>query len=58
MSAEIQNICDIEVELVAGSGGVFDVIQDGEILFSKHNTGRFPAAGEITRLMTGASESL
>jgi selT/selW/selH-like putative selenoprotein len=37
----------IEATLVPGSGGIFDVILNGEIIFSKHNQGRFPLPGEI-----------
>lgn len=58
MSAEISNTSDIDVDLVAGSGGIFDVVNDGELLFSKHKTGRFPAAGEIAELISGMSDSL
>jgi selT/selW/selH-like putative selenoprotein len=31
----------------AGSGGIFDVIADGNIIFSKHREGRFPSGEEI-----------
>jgi selT/selW/selH-like putative selenoprotein len=27
---------------VVGGGGVFDVVVDGELVFSKHSVGRFP----------------
>jgi hypothetical protein len=58
VSAEIKSTSGIDADLVAGSGGISDVIQDHKLLFSKRKTGRFPAAGEIARLMLGASESL
>lgn len=35
------------VELAEGDGGVFDVVADGELVFSKHETGRFPEDQEI-----------
>jgi len=28
--------------LIEGSGGVFDVTRDGELIYSKHQTGQFP----------------
>ncbi|MDE0733137.1 MAG: hypothetical protein OSB72_08775 [Gammaproteobacteria bacterium] len=37
--------------LIAGSGGIFDVVRDGERVFSKHSLGRFPANGELRVLL-------
>ena len=34
-------------ELVRGSDGIFDVLVDGERIFSKHETDRFPSEAEI-----------
>ena len=33
--------------LIPGGGGVFDVRLDGDLVFSKHKTGRFPNLAEI-----------
>jgi selenoprotein W-related protein len=38
---------DVEVSMVKGSGGVFEVVLDGRLLFSKKATGRFPEPKEI-----------
>lgn len=35
------------VELIPGSGGVFEVEQDGKLIFSKKELGRFPEEGEV-----------
>ena len=52
MSVELRNSFEnVNVELVKGSGGVFDVQMNERIIFSKHIKGRFPAKGEITRLL-------
>jgi selT/selW/selH-like putative selenoprotein len=32
---------------IPGGKGQFDVLRDGELVFSKHETGRFPEQGEI-----------
>jgi predicted Rdx family selenoprotein len=32
---------------IPGGKGQFDVVRDGELVFSKHETGRFPEDGEI-----------
>lgn len=37
--------------LIRSRGGVFEVTLDGALLFSKKETGRFPAAGEIASLL-------
>ncbi len=37
----------VEVELLTGAGGVFDVTRDGELVYSRHRTGSFPEAAEI-----------
>lgn len=36
-----------ESELVKGGGGIFDVKVDGKLIYSKHQTGRFPEHKEI-----------
>ncbi|MBQ14620.1 MAG: Rdx family protein [Gammaproteobacteria bacterium] len=51
MSAEIESVTGIKPELIAGGGGIFDVKSDGELLFSKFDSGRFPDAGEIATLI-------
>jgi predicted Rdx family selenoprotein len=39
-----------DLTLVMGSKGVFDVEVDGELLYSKHATGRHAEPGEVLRL--------
>jgi selenoprotein W-related protein len=39
-----------ELTLVTGAKGVFDVEVDGELLYSKHATGRHAEAGEVLEL--------
>jgi selT/selW/selH-like putative selenoprotein len=33
--------------LIKGANGVFEVIVDGDLVFSKRSTGRFPDDGEV-----------
>ncbi len=40
-----------EVELIAGSGGVLDVVVDGIEVFSKKKAGHFPSAEELLALI-------
>jgi selenoprotein W-related protein len=42
-----------EVELLASSGGVFEVVADGKLVFSKKDLKRFPEEGEIVHLLGG-----
>lgn len=39
------------VSLVPGSGGIFEVRLNGEIIFSRKAAGRFPEAKEIKQLV-------
>lgn len=41
----------VDVTLVPGSGGVFDIIADGKLVYSKSETGRFPNPGEVVKIM-------
>jgi selT/selW/selH-like putative selenoprotein len=36
---------------VKGDNGVFDVVADGKLVFSKHRDGRFPDVAEIVRVL-------
>jgi predicted Rdx family selenoprotein len=36
---------------IPGGGGQFDVLADGELVFSKRGAGRFPEDGEVLRLL-------
>lgn len=47
MAAEIKKARGIDAKLEKGSGGIFDVYSDEELVFSKHEENRFPEAAEI-----------
>ena len=52
MSSEIEESGADKCELIGGGGGgVFDVVVDGRLIFSKHEIGRFPEPGEIAGLI-------
>ena len=36
-----------DVELIKGRGGIFDVVTEGKLVYSKHATGRFPEENEV-----------
>ena len=43
----VEETLDAEVQLIEGGGGIFDVVADGRLIYSKHDTGRFPEHAEI-----------
>jgi selenoprotein W-related protein len=47
LAAAIKTELGLDTELIPGGSGVFDVEADGERIFSKHETGRFPEDGEV-----------
>lgn len=53
MAAVIQGETGVEPELICGGGGIFDVVVDGDMIFSKHEAGRFPEPDEILAKIGG-----
>ena len=41
----------IDAKLIKGDNGVFDVVADGRLLFSKDDQGRFPENSEVLELL-------
>lgn len=42
----------VEASATPGGKGQFDVVRDGELVFSKHAVGRFPGEDEIEKLVS------
>jgi len=40
-----------QTELISGSGGVFEVEVDGDLVYSKKKSGRFPSYRELPGLI-------
>ena len=51
MGDDLKNKFGAEIELIAGSGGVYEVELNGNLIFSKKQTGRFPELDEIISLV-------
>jgi len=47
LAAELREQLGVEAKLVPGSHGIFDVVADGKLVYSKFETGRFPNPGEV-----------
>jgi len=48
LADELRKAFGVEAKLIPGSGGIFDVIVDGKLVFSKFEVRRFPEPGEVT----------
>ena len=51
MGAELKESLGVDAALIPGSGGVFEVRLDGEVVYSRAQTGRFPREGELTKII-------
>ena len=47
MADELHKAFGLEAKLVPGRNGIFDVIADDNLVFSKFEVGRFPEPGEV-----------
>jgi len=45
----MQRFPDVQIELIEGRGGIFEVSTPGKKIFSKKQIGRFPELDEILR---------
>jgi selenoprotein W-related protein len=48
---ELKDAFGAEIELISSSGGVFEIVVDDKLIFSKKSLQRFPEEGEITLLL-------
>lgn len=46
----------MEPELIPSAGGVFEVVGDGELIFSKKALGRFPEEDEVIGPLTARED--
>jgi predicted Rdx family selenoprotein len=51
VEAEVKREQPLEVTLVRGGGGIFEVWNGDDLIYTKARTGRFPQPGEINRLL-------
>ena len=54
MRDRFSRIDGAEIELVEGSGGVFEITLDGKLVYSKKATGRFPTPEEVESIAATA----
>ena len=51
LAASIKQALGVDTEVVAGARGQFDVVADGELIFSKQQEQRFPEPDEIVGVL-------
>jgi selT/selW/selH-like putative selenoprotein len=51
LAADIEKSVGLQTTLERGASGVFEVLVDGEPIFSKRKSGRFPLPGEVEGLL-------
>ena len=51
MADEIQEKFELATRLKKSAGGAFEVRLDGDLVFSKHESGRFPNPGEVVEAL-------
>jgi selT/selW/selH-like putative selenoprotein len=47
LAAAIKDQFNVDPELIKGAGGIFDVKFNESMVYSKHETGRFPEHQEV-----------
>jgi selenoprotein W-related protein len=53
LAEELTQALQIKSELIPGDNGVFDVLVDGKLVFSRKEEGRFPEEEEVIRRLIG-----
>ena len=52
LAAELEESHNIEIELIEGGKGIFDVKADDQLIFSKYSLDRFPYLGEVSEILS------
>lgn len=47
LAGEIKQARGLDTTLIKGDGGTFDVVLDGNLIFSRKQAGRFPELAEL-----------
>jgi selT/selW/selH-like putative selenoprotein len=55
LAAAIEKKFGVKPELIEGGGGNFDVLVNGELIYCKKETGRFPEDAEVLGAMASKS---
>ena len=58
MAADLESVFQESSQLIQSSGGVFEVERDGQVIYSKKATSRFPEEGEVIAICNGLDKGL
>jgi len=47
LAAKLKDAFNVDAFLIEGAGGIFDVVVDGDLVYSKHETGEFPDEDQL-----------
>ena len=47
LAEDLKKSLDIEIKIVPGNKGIFDVLLDDKLIYSKYKSGRFPDIADI-----------
>jgi len=57
LAAEIKKKFGVDPVMIEGQGGIFDVKLDGKLIYSKHETGRFPEHDEVLNALAQGAQA-
>jgi selT/selW/selH-like putative selenoprotein len=52
----LEKHCNLQVELIKSSGGVFEVVVDGVLVYSKKKTGEFPDETQLVKQVSASQQ--
>tara|TARA_B100000676_G_scaffold296984_1_gene338001 strand:+ start:2324 stop:2491 length:168 start_codon:yes stop_codon:yes gene_type:complete len=53
LAGKLKKAYSVDASLREGAGGVFDVTVDGDLVYSKHQTGQFPDEARLVADLQG-----
>jgi len=54
LAAVLKKHCGAEVELIPSTGGAFEVVVDGALVYSKKSTGEFPDEQQLLKQLVSS----
>jgi selT/selW/selH-like putative selenoprotein len=58
LAADLESTFQESSQLIQSSGGVFEIERDGQLIYSKKATSRFPEDGEVIAICNGVDKGL